>query len=238
MEPRHFPYQHPTFGTMKNPAPESAWTDSVYYWWWEYLRRHEGYKLTCENGGQGEFADLYSDFGDVHATDFKAWWRERAVLLFSEPRRDKILSRVEGQISKDDLDNPDLMFVMVPLYLPSKDINKRFAALLKKYHEGKQGVRLARASRAKYPVVGQPNMNALADTLKVYDFKKANPDLALWQVAMVLDRYKGFSPSTNKAKVMEGHHEKNVMSVIASRYIKKAEAMIRNAGRGRFPDLS
>jgi hypothetical protein len=37
---------------------------------------------------------------------------------------------------------------------------------------------------------------------------------------------------------MEGHHEKNVMSVVASRYIKKAEAMISNAGRGRFPDLS
>lgn len=236
MEPRHFPYQHPTFGTKKNPAPESAWTDSVYYWWWEYLRRHEEYKQTCENGGQGEFADLYSDFGDVHATDFKAWWRERAVTLFSEPRRDRILSRVEGQISNDDLDNPDLMFVMVPLYLPSKDINKRFAALLKKHHEGKQGVRLARASRAKYPVIGQPNVKALKNTLMAYDLSKVRDaetgkKMTLWRIGIELDGCKGVYVTSEVA-------DRNTLTVIASRYIKKAEAMIRNAGRGRFPDLS
>ena len=199
------------------------------------MRRHEGYKQTCENGGQGEFADLYSDFGDVHASDFKAWWRERAVSLFSEPRRDKILSRVEGQISKDDLDNPDLMFVMVPLYLPSKDINKRFAALLKKYHEGKQGVRLARASRAKYPVVGQPNVKALKSTLMAYDLWWASESgtrekMTLWQIGIELDGCKG-------VYVTSEVNDRNVLSVIASRYIKKAKAMINNAAAGRFPDV-
>ncbi len=236
MEPRHFPYQHPTFGTKNKPAPASAWENSVYYWWWEYLRRHPGYKQTCDQGGEGEFAALYADFGDVHASDFKSWWRAHGVDLFSEPRRDRALSRVDGQISQDDLDNPDLMFVMVPLYLPSKDINKRFSALLKKYHEGKQGIRQARASRAKYPVVGQPNMKALKNTLLAYDLWWASDTgtrekMTLWQIGIELDGCKGVYVTTEVS-------DRNTLSVIASRYIKKAKAMINNAAAGRFPDVN
>ena len=58
------------------PFPDAKpWQCSVYYYWWEYLRRHQGYKATCAAGGIGEFAQLYEDFGDVHSTDFWTWWR-------------------------------------------------------------------------------------------------------------------------------------------------------------------
>ena len=43
------------------------WQCSVYYFWWEYLRRNIGYKRCCEQGGKGKYALLYSDFGNVHA---------------------------------------------------------------------------------------------------------------------------------------------------------------------------
>ena len=61
-----------------------AWQTSVYYYWWEYLRRHEGYRRTCENGGKGKYAALYRDFGDVHAGEFWDWWKGH-MDLFCEP---------------------------------------------------------------------------------------------------------------------------------------------------------
>ena len=47
-----------------------AWKCSVYYYWWEYLRHHEGYRQTCESAGRGKYADLYADFGNVHEGNF------------------------------------------------------------------------------------------------------------------------------------------------------------------------
>jgi hypothetical protein len=70
---RHFPYQHPTFGTDKRPKPESAWQKSIYYWWWAYLKRNMEYLECCENNGEGKLANLYADFGDVRGDDFKEW---------------------------------------------------------------------------------------------------------------------------------------------------------------------
>ena len=74
MKSRHFPFAHPTFGTQSNPKSSSHWKKSVYYWWFEYLRRNEQYKLTCENNGYGDCEELFKLFGDVTSTDFKKWW--------------------------------------------------------------------------------------------------------------------------------------------------------------------
>jgi hypothetical protein len=237
MESRHFPYQHPTFGTDKRPAPVSAWKDTVYYWWWEYLRRHGGYKRTCQQGGKGRFAKLYVEFGDVHSSDFKTWWKERAVALFSEPKKEKLFALVEGQIAQEDLDNPNLLFIQVPLNLPIRSLKQRFDALLKKHHQGRQGIRHARSSHAKYPVIGQPNVNALMTTLKVYDYRQAHPEMSLWQIGMILDQFKSFDPNKREGK-QDGNDEKNIMAATVSRYLRKAEAMITNAGIGRFPDTT
>jgi hypothetical protein len=52
-----------------------GWKCSVYYYWWEYLRRHEGYRVTCERVGKGpSCAELYKSFGNVHDGDFHQWW--------------------------------------------------------------------------------------------------------------------------------------------------------------------
>jgi len=237
MNPRHFPYQHPTFGTEKKPKLKSAWENSVYYWWWEYLKRHEGYKRTCSQEGKGRYAKLYADFGDVHASDFKTWWREYGVILFSEPQKEHLLSVIEGEIPAENLGNPSLLFVQIPLNLPVRTIKQKFEKLLKKHHKGAKGIRYARASHAKYPVIGQPNINALKTTLMVYDYRAANPDLTLWEIALILDQFKGFVPAKNSQMKLADHTAKNLMSATVSRYLKKAETMIENVGLGRFPDV-
>ena len=72
-----------------------TWQNSVYYFWWEFLRRHDGYKRCCERGGQGAYSQLYADFGNVHVfetANFWKWWSERVSatqtrgeMLFAEP---------------------------------------------------------------------------------------------------------------------------------------------------------
>lgn len=237
MESRHFPYQHPRFGTVNKPAKPEMWKNTVYYWWWEYLRRNTHYKATCLKNGSGRCSRLYEDFGDVHSTDFKSWWKERGVPLFSEPPKDKQFSQVKSQIAQEDLDNPNLLFVQVPLNLPVRLLKQRFDTLLKKYHQGKRGIRYARDSHAKYPVIGQPNINSLMTTLQVYDYRQLHPEMTLWQVGMILRQFKDFDPNKLKGKY-DGYEQKNIMTATVSRYLKKAELMITNVGHGRFPDTT
>ena len=79
---RNFPYAPPNYpgapyrARLPQPPFEGAedWQCSVYYYWWEYLRRHEGYWAACLAGGEGEHAALYRWFGNVHEGDFHDWW--------------------------------------------------------------------------------------------------------------------------------------------------------------------
>ena len=77
----------PSRRVLPNPPFKDAkpWQCSVFYYWWEYLRRHEGYRKCCENGGKGTYSKLYRDFGDIHTVEFWTWWKERGQYLFSEP---------------------------------------------------------------------------------------------------------------------------------------------------------
>ena len=58
---RHFPYKSPKFGTKNKPAPKGDWRNTVFYWWWAYLKRNDQYIECCESGGKGKLAKLYAD---------------------------------------------------------------------------------------------------------------------------------------------------------------------------------
>jgi hypothetical protein len=126
---RHFPYQHPTFGTAKRPKPVSSWKGSVYYWWWEYLRRNDDYLATCKNGGKGKCAKLYEDFGDVRGESFKDWWLEggRNVRCFAEPPAATIQVIAPDSVTEHVSDG--VLLIAVPLNLPMKHLTTRFRKL-------------------------------------------------------------------------------------------------------------
>lgn len=237
MKSRHFPYQHPTFGTKANPKPQSFWLRSVYYWWFEYLRRNEAYKKTCLSKGKGKLAHLYSDFGDVFKTDFRKWWitDERGAVLFSEPFVEDTFE-VINVLDAPPTANKDILYIKVPLTLPKRFLKAKFHDLLKKMHEGKKGIRQARQSKAKYIVIGQPNIEALKKTLKVYDYNLENPHLKLWEIGRDLRLSLTDNPlHTDSTKV--AYDKRNRLSATVSRYLRKAKRMIENTSKGRFPDI-
>lgn len=162
---------------LPNPPFRGAepWQCSVYYYWWEYLRRHEGYRATCMNAGIGEHAALYQDFGDVHANDdFWAWWREHTRLFSEPPTRGIQECMLNTPFANDQL------ILSVPLEVRSVNLVRMFRRILK---ENTDRVKIARsASRAKYPVAIKPNLAALHTSLTIWDLKKENPNLKLYEI--------------------------------------------------------
>ena len=240
--PRHFVHKHPLFRGSETDAGV-RWPDSVYYLWWEFLRRHEGYGRTCEGGGQGDYAGLYADFGDVHSVDFKNWWTEgdRGARLFAEPPVPMTVTAITPQEAAAfpvDLDPSVMLLVAIPLRLPKGFIESRLSTILKRAHTRKRGQRLHSRSAARYPVTRQFSIHSLKTILAVHDLRRGEPDLALWEVAQRLRIGSTLSAAelADEGRGAQAPAKRSMASAI-SRMLKKARNIVDGVGRGRFPEL-
>jgi hypothetical protein len=229
---RHFPYKHPLFGTKNNPKSGS---NSVYYYWWAFLKRNKDYLACCQAGGKGSLSKLYADFGDVRGDSFKEWWSSdgRGVRLFAEPTSASV------EVLKSGVAAPnasEYLTLALPKNLPKRYLLRRIGELLSKEenHPGARGRQHARMSKAKFQVKGQPNLAGLALTLKVYDFKVANPHLKLWEIGDQLPRFMVGNKISNKDTHGELVSKRNVLAASVARYVKKAEVMIASTSAGEL----
>jgi hypothetical protein len=241
-EARHFPYLHPLFGRGKLKLSDaSLWQRSVYYWWWEYLRRNELYRQVCEKKGHvtnGNLKRLYADFGNVHNVSFYEWWSEgrRGAELFANPRHHATVEVLQaGSVVTCD---ERLIAISLPLTLPKRFLKKKVDAILNAQHPSKRGVQYAKQSQAKYVYWAQPNVASLRSTLAVYDAithsKLESKKRPYWQIAVDLNLAASSHPSDkDSSSVLTA--KKVVLSATVGRMYKRALKMIDNAGKGVFP---
>jgi len=235
----------PNFGTKNKPAKLSLQTRSPYYWWWVYLRRNEDYLKCCENGGKGKCAKIYKDFGDVREDDFKKWWKEKGVELFSEKHvsegGDMVLMELTDKSQWNDLWTSDkVLVVAMPLTSSKRYLQSRFNALLKKRHTTKRGrqYKTFEESSAKYPLAKNYTIRNLETTLAVYDeylkHKGQVPKVPYWRIGQNM-RLVPSAMTTDDMSMNERQVYRNVMGASVKRYIVNAEKMIANAALGKFP---
>jgi len=170
---------------------------SVYYYWWEFLKRSEAYKRCCRNGGKGKLSNLYADFGDIFAESdgkygkefhtFWNWWTEkhpvsnesRGQTLFAEPQARRLTETVSSTEHSEDT-----LIIEVPLELRTAYLVEQFRRVLQEHD--KRHKTAQSTSRAKYPVYTKPVLSAFHNALVVYDAYKANEKAKdkkkLWQV--------------------------------------------------------
>lgn len=234
---RHFPYQHPVFGRAgaKWEGSEGV-RRSPYYWWWEFLRRSERYKKTCESKGDGPLSKLYLDFGDVFCSDFKRWWshEDRGANLFANQRPDALVSIVEPGIRTSS--DAGILTVQIPLNLPRKHIETKIGQMLDKLHQGRRGIRYLKSTSARYTVSSNVSTVALKLRLKILDDRLSNPEKTLWQLG--IDNVPSLRCETltmRNGKPYLDPSRKNVISAVVSRYLRDAKQTVLNVEKGQFP---
>ena len=114
-------------------------------------------------------------------------------------------------------------------------LEKRFKQILDVEHKGKRGVQLAKKSKAKYRFNGQPNIEGLRVALQVYDFKKANPDMRLFDIGNALPKFQLQHKFVDGETYSEREDKKNILSATVGRYLKRVSDRINNVARGQFP---
>jgi hypothetical protein len=228
-----FAYKHPTFGRSKAAKTTEPFKNSVYYLWWEFLRRSDEYRECCAAAGKGKMSGLYQDFGDVFATDFKSWWQadERGARLFAErlPPKMTLIDELPAPAIADQV-----LVLQVPLGFSKRTLTVEFQKILKTHHQGKRGRRNTVNSTAKYPVTGHIDRFAIEKCLSVYDMRKANPKMPLWQVCQNCKAIQRSALLADSDTHAEKTAKKFNLTNTAARLIKRAELIILNVEQGRF----
>jgi hypothetical protein len=224
----HFKYAPPLKGTRKSKLvlPTTPYTNaplykhSVFYYWWEYLRRNKGYEKTCKAGGRGIYKSLFLDFGNVHEhDDFMLWWDSHAH-LFSEPLSRKIECLEDcSTLQKGSIN------VSVPLEVSTGYLVKLFKEVLREHKEEAKAAR--NRSLALYAVATKPVLRSLHQHLVVWDIKQNDPSLKHYEIAE-LAGIRIYNDG-NKIEV------RKKISVTISRHLRIANQYIENIVSGEFP---
>ena len=214
---------------------------SVYYYWWAFLRESKAYKECCDRNGEGPLADLYAYFGDVRDADFMRWWRfgghKRGVdkraysgrRLFSEGVRQPI----KVLRTPDDMtaDRGEVVTLSIPITNDLSRMTAEFQQLMRPIVEQRIRESGEPTSRALFEVTSSnPSLKALHKVLVAWQAKEANPELKRYDLAKLLGIADAIEGERGDAA-----HESAVYTTL-SRLLKKAEVLIRNVERGRFPD--
>jgi hypothetical protein len=229
-----------------------AWQHNVFYFWWEFLKRHEGYKDCCDRGGAGRYKKLYADWGNIHAYEnFWTWWSEkinedetRGEFLFAEPDARQI--RISD---KPHSEKSDTLLLAVPIEVRAAYLVRMFRKVLKDHKQEVSAAR--RISRARYQVTAKVALASLYQTLKVWDLwqEHKHPKLKKYElckmagvsVNTVVNSYKEDDGSISRGETVEelkrlGLSYANIERTVRrrqtqafDRYLRAADDYIENA---------
>jgi hypothetical protein len=124
----------------------------------------------------------------------------------------------------EDWDTASLLIVAVPLNLPKRFIQQKFSKLLARHNKRKRGQRTLKESRARYRIAAQFNVRSLKKMLELYDLRKSDPDLPLWEVGQKFHLGKALTEGErNPGRGSDNYSavaKKNVSAVAASKKLK------------------
>ena len=256
-----FIYQYPRFGNAKyrkddlkhwrtqaykiKPTTKGVrWDRSVYYLWFEYLLRHEGYQEYCF-AKRGPYKKLYADFGNIHEykDDFRQWFYDIGFDLFVEkPLPPRIVNSDDIDALQSDPafdDAADYVFAAIPIGNSRKHLLREYNELItkiktKRKRDGSDGT-----SSAKYPVHRIPYITNLKLNLQVWDLRQSgmkSPDVfdIVYDVDIVDAglRKRGYDAADirrfKRARTQRYHN-------VINRHYRAACSLIENISKGQFP---
>lgn len=222
-------------------APGYMW--SVYYYWWAFLRLSKPYMECCESGGVGELSDLYTYFGDVRGDDFMRWWTRgghpqgsknrihTGRKIFSHGIRFPIREINDPMLDRES--GADRVVLSVPVGTDLSRLTAEFQQLMRPLVEDRIREYGAQRSEALFEVTSKnPTLRSLHKIYAALEMQQRRPELGRYALAKELgitDRIAGDERDVDHK--MAAANELN-------RLLKKAEVLVSNVERGRFPDYT
>lgn len=211
---------------------------SLAFWWYRCLALNEGYVRCCESDGQGAFAGLYVDMGDVRLP-FASWWLRHGRGTFAErqPLKD-VLQVQSSKQANEQLDRQDALVLSIPLTMRKTTAMRKIGKLLAEAHAQRPKVDIWAASTARRMIVKNKVRRATIEQLvRLWELRQRYPDYSLY----VLGRRAGIEldllARNTDGEIITEDMERRRLTIAVSRLLKQARHLVDNAGRGVFPSI-
>jgi len=229
---------------------------SVRRWWWEYLRLSKDYWLICQtssNQMNPRTTDegmhrLYRKFGDIYSVDFDTWYEKKGTYLFREQVELPKVIEVADDLSNLTEERDGKLLLEIPLSMSQSSINRQINRILKQHIDERPANKLE-TSKSAFPI--NPVLYRLPNLQRMHEIWCVHREVIAKPVALKLakDKYSTkadlhrigvvlrLSPSNEgMTQDVELHHQRlNRMRATVSRYLGKANMLIGNVERGKFP---
>lgn len=195
--------------------------------WWRALRASDRSRWTRA---------VEEAFGPAAHLPFDQWWEAcKAVLVDDTPLLTvKELASDAGWREYWDEwrdDSGDSIALWVNLTAPKDQLMRAFGDLLDQRHTGKRGRPQHRGTIADFSLAGPVNVQAANKALDVWETHRDEPALKLWEVGVRCAVNVNQIPRTGDPDAAQ----RRVLTITVSRYLRRAEALIRGVEVGTFP---
>lgn len=218
------------------PRPEN-YQDSVFYWWFEFLKRSESYEHQCEIGEGGT---VYQDFGNVFGVDFLEWWNNDDRELLFLPGTSFGVWPVENIKDLKQALSEQWLVVKIDPRCTKKTILYWLEEMLFSQQPEVRGHRNVGVTELpKYEPFTTADVQGLKKTLAIYDLYLVEPKplYKIYEKIQLRDDIRKFK-CKDKEKNKNNDDDstsRRVKTSSISRYIKQAQKLIKNVEQGVFP---
>lgn len=207
---------------------------SAYRLWYEALQRSDRKKWSKR---------VRTFFGAVDGLAFEQWWEESkdffVVEAFTVDTVDDEHEANEwwGEYS----DDPNVKLLYINLNTPTSILIRDFSKLVRTLAKNKAGRPKIDQTLVDFPLVRAPNKAVIGKMLKCYDLWLENqrrPHAArrkLYEIGVLAKISPGYIVEDVNDHSREAAAKRELMSITASRMIKRAKDMIQNVEKGQFP---
>ena len=232
---------------------------SIYFWFYMFLNLSETYKERGKNRESLEFGNVALDFEDWWRTYGRNLFAEKmdrppAVQLmnmkrryldpnyyltpkedFEEIQKPRFIRRVNQEKDKNKVNvDPIWLAIEVPIFIRRSQVNKQIKAILDEYHPNKK-IKVRKFSTAKLKLQdNRMRWLTFEKTYRTYEAVQTFPNKELWKIGEELNLSPVFN-TNNKETDGEKKYKHRLMTLVVQRYLRDANALIKNAENGIFP---
>lgn len=229
------------FSRKSNAVAARDAEDSVYYWWWAFMRLSPVFWYARTYGvrpADPQIAAVYDLVGDLSDGSFGRWWRTTGSKLFAEANR-------PAKVRLVDIDSTDgielyekSVLLEIPLTIRKETILKQVRDLLNEKHEGR-ALNLAASSNAALKLhTKRYRLRTMEHEYWVLLYRLLYEDIEIWRIG---DRLQ-VAPHLRVRDVEREAYPVNQSSPfdklhsLTGRYLYKAKNMLAQVERGSFPN--
>ena len=217
---------------------------SIYRWWFEYLKLSKDYwwltKISNHRSDDVLFQKVWENFGDIYKYEFDDWWLSHGRYLFVEKRMPGRLERLDWHSITREHFNETRLVLSIPLTIRKETVMRKVRGILNQYYDRQFDVIKHSTALLKLHT-GRYRQESIAVAYDVWINHRKYVTLMpegqkkkLWEIGEMLN-LAGESRLKRGNTPKEVQEKRRMLNALVSRYLRKANALIKNVEIGRFP---